>query len=290
MPNLSTIPPVPAGSNKANGVALLPVQKITNGAAPVQIADAVAVEEPLEISLEYGPAAARRQQSISITMRTPGQDTDLAIGFLFTEGILPDALSIASVTTGDNTIKISLRETINPDINRLQRHFYTSSSCGVCGKSSIDALRSLIAPKPSERETQPPVEAHVLQGLPPMLRQEQSIFETTGGLHAAALFNRAGLILSLREDIGRHNAVDKLIGHALLDNLLPLTNNILLLSGRACFELIQKAAMAGIKIIAAIGPPSSLAVQMAEESDITLIGFLREQRFNIYSGARRIRI
>jgi len=289
MPNLSTIPPVPFG-NKASGVALLPVQKITNDAAPIQIADPVAVEEPLEISLEYGPAAARCQQNVSVTMRTPGQDIDLAVGFLFTEAILPDASAIASVTTGDNTIKISLHETITPDINRLQRHFYTSSSCGVCGKSSIDALRTVITPRASERETQAPVEAHVLYGLPPMLRQEQSIFETTGGLHAAALFNRAGLILSLREDIGRHNAVDKLIGHALQDNLLPLTNTILLLSGRACFELIQKAAMAGIKIVAAIGPPSSLAVQTAEESDITLIGFLREQRFNIYSGASRIRI
>lgn len=289
MPDLSTIPPVPAG-HKASGVALLPVQKITNDAPPIQVIDPVAVEEPLEISLEYGPASARCQQSISVTMRTPGQDIDLAIGFLYTEGILPDTSAIMSATTGDNTIKLSLHETIIPDINRLQRHFYTSSSCGVCGKSSIEALRTVIAPGGSERETQAPVEAHVLYGLPPMVRQEQSIFETTGGLHAAALFNRAGLILSLREDIGRHNAVDKLIGHALQDNLLPLTNTILLLSGRACFELIQKAAMAGIKIIAAIGPPSSLAVQMAEESDITLIGFLREQRFNIYSGAHRIRI
>jgi FdhD protein len=221
-------------------------------------------------------------------MRTPGQDTDLAVGFLFTEGILADASAIAAVTTGDNTIKISLHETVTPDIDRLQRHFYTSSSCGVCGKSSIDAIKTVITPGGPEREA--PVEAHILQGLPSMLRQEQSIFETTGGLHASALFNRAGLILSLREDIGRHNAVDKLIGHAVQDNLLPLTNAILLLSGRACFELVQKAAMAGIKIVAAIGPPSSLAVQMAEESDITLIGFLREQRFNIYSGARRIRI
>jgi FdhD protein len=287
MPNFSTIPPAPIGS-KASGVALLPVQKITNGAPPIQITDPVAVEEPLEISLEYGPAASRRQQSVSVTMRTPGQDTDLAVGFLFTEGILADASAIAAVTTGDNTIKISLHETVTPDIDRLQRHFYTSSSCGVCGKSSIDAIKTVITPGGPEREA--PVEAHILQGLPSMLRQEQSIFETTGGLHASALFNRAGLILSLREDIGRHNAVDKLIGHAVQDNLLPLTNAILLLSGRTCFELVQKAAMAGIKIVAAIGPPSSLAVQMAEESDITLIGFLREQRFNIYSGARRIRI
>jgi FdhD protein len=287
--NLSTISPFPAG-HKASGIALLPVQKIAGDAAPARIIDPVAVEEPLEVSLEYGPAAARCQQNISVTMRTPGQDTDLAIGFLFTEGILPDVSAVASVTTGENTIKLSLRETIIPDINRLQRHFYTSSSCGVCGKSSIESLRTVITPGRPEKETQAPVEAHVLYGLPPMLRQEQSIFETTGGLHAAALFNRSGLILSLREDIGRHNAVDKLIGHALQDNLLPLTNTILLLSGRACFELIQKAAMAGIKIIAAIGPPSSLAVQMAEESDITLVGFLREQRFNIYSGAHRIRL
>jgi FdhD protein len=288
MANLSTIPPVPTG-NLAGGVTLLPVQKITDKAAPIRMNDPVAVEEPLEISLEYGQGAARRQQNVSITMRTPGQDTDLAVGFLFTEGILPDAAAILSVTAGANTIKISLREGISPDINRLQRHFYTSSSCGVCGKSSIDALRT-VAPAAAAVKEGPPVEAHVLHGLPPMLRQEQSIFETTGGLHASALFNRAGMILSLREDIGRHNAVDKLIGRALQDNLLPLTNNILLLSGRACFELIQKAAMAGIKIIAAIGPPSSLAVQMAEESDITLVGFLREQRFNIYCGAHRIRV
>ncbi|WP_431214268.1 formate dehydrogenase accessory sulfurtransferase FdhD [Puia sp. P3] len=252
MANLSTIPTVPTG-DMASGVTLIPVQKITSQAAPVLITDAVAVEEPLEISLEYGPAAARRQQNVSVTMRTPGQDTDLAIGFLLTEAILPNAQAIKAITSGYNTIKVSLHENIAPDIDRLQRHFYTSSSCGVCGKSSIEALRT-VAPATTGGKEAPPVEAHILHGLPPMLRQEQSIFETTGGLHAAALFNRTGMILSLREDIGRHNAVDKLIGRALQDNLLPLTNVILLLSGRACFELIQKAAMAGIKIIAAIGP------------------------------------
>jgi FdhD protein len=288
MGNISTIPPVPAG-DLAGGISQLTVKKVTTDAAPILTSDAVAVEEPLEISLEYGPAAMRRQQNVSVTMRTPGQDTDLAIGFLLTEAILPDAQAIKAITPGYNTIKISLHENITPDINRLQRHFYTSSSCGVCGKSSIEALRT-VAPATAGAKEGPPVDAHVLHSLPPMLRQEQSIFLTTGGLHAAALFNRAGMILSLREDIGRHNAVDKLIGRALQDNLLPLTNTILLLSGRACFELIQKAAMAGIKIIAAIGPPSSLAVQMADESDITLVGFLREQRFNIYSGAHRIRV
>jgi FdhD protein len=293
------------------GIAHLPVQKIMPDQGAFETEDPVAVEEPLEISLEYGPADSRRQQDVSLTMRTPGQDADLAIGFLFTEGILPNAAAIMSVyqkqpannpaaaavtqinsstaaTQPCNTILIALKDTITPDIQRLQRHFYTSSSCGVCGKTSIAALKT-VCPAPAAG-TAAPLEANILHHLPSLLRQGQDIFDSTGGLHAAGLFTYDGQLIALREDIGRHNAVDKLIGHALQTDQLPLTDTILLLSGRACFELIQKAAMAGIRIVAAVGPPSSLAVQMAEESDITLIGFLRQQRFNIYSGAHRIRI
>ena len=292
MLNIPTTAPAP-------GIARLPVQKITNGHQQ-ETQDPVAVEEPLEISLEYGPANSRRSQNISVTMRTPGQDADLAIGFLFTEGILPGAAAIRSAETSPetespisqtpNTIKIALQESITPDITRLQRHFYTSSSCGVCGKTSIDALRT-ICPTPSpETETEKTLDASILHNLPTLLRDGQDIFDSTGGLHAAAFFTYEGRLVALREDIGRHNAVDKLIGHALQNDLLATANYILLLSGRACFELIQKAAMAGIRIVAAVGPPSSLAVQLAEESGITLVGFLRQQRFNIYSGAHRIRL
>jgi FdhD protein len=263
--------------------------------------------------LVYGPAGQRVEQGISVTMRTPGHDDELAIGFLFTEGIIPDASAILSIdqddvpagdmprqTSGSNgssvnrgmpggCVRIHLREGVALDLGRLQRHFYTSSSCGVCGKSSIDALRTICPPR-GETEEAPPLEAGLLYMLPPLLRQGQGIFDTTGGLHASALFDRKGNLLSLREDIGRHNALDKVIGHALRQTEIPLSANILLLSGRACFELIQKAAMAGINIIAAVGPPSSLAVQLAEEQGMTLVGFLRQERFNIYSGAHRIRI
>ena len=295
------------------GIARLPVQKVIPDQGAFATEDSVAVEEPLEISLEYGPADSRNRQNVSVTMRTPGQDTDLAIGFLFTEGILPNAAAILSVhqkqpadnpatdptgastapTQPCNTILISLKDTITPDITRLQRHFYTNSSCGVCGKTSIAALKT-VCPIPAAAalaaETIAPLDSSILHNLPSLLRQGQGIFNSTGGLHAAGLFTYDGQLITIREDIGRHNAVDKLIGHALQTDQLPLADTILLLSGRACFELIQKAAMAGIGIVAAVGPPSSLAVQLAEESGITLIGFLRQQRFNIYSGAHRIRI
>jgi len=282
--------PVIQGPVSQPGIAHLPVQKIMPDQVAFETEDPVAVEEPLEISLEYGPAGSRRQQDVSLTMRTPGQDADLAIGFLFTEGILPDAAALLSVRQKQpNSILISLKDTITPDIQRLQRHFYTSSSCGVCGKTSISALKT-VCPAPAAG-TAAPLDANILHHLPSLLRQGQDIFDSTGGIHAAGLFTHKSQLIAIREDIGRHNAVDKLIGHALQTDQLPLTNNtILLLSGRACFELIQKAAMAGIAIVAAVGPPSSLAVQMAKESDITLIGFLRQQRFNIYSGAHRIRI
>jgi FdhD protein len=278
MANLST------GSWEA--ITHLPVQKIMADTRQ-DSKDEIAVEEPLEIRLLYGPAGARQEQSISITMRTPGHDAELATGFLFTEGIIPGAAAILSVEQQPSTIRIALQDNIALDLGRLQRHFYTSSSCGVCGKSSIEALRTVCPP--AKTATDPPLAANIIYSLPSRLRQQQELFNATGGLHAAALFDRQGNISSLREDIGRHNALDKLIGHALQNDPL-LSSKGLLLSGRACFELIQKAAMAGIKIVAAIGPPSSLAIQLAEEQDMTLIGFLRDQRFNIYTGAHRIRI
>lgn len=294
-------------------IAELPVQKINAGSL-VETHDSVAVEEPLEIRLLYGPAGKRIEQSISVTMRTPGHDAELAIGFLFTEGIISDASAILAIEeeeprpagpvaapnrnphniagtpdSASNCIRIALKEGITLDLGRLQRHFYTSSSCGVCGKSSIDALKT-VCPTPMGTEETTPLDAGLLYSLPSLLRQGQDIFDSTGGLHASALFDRKGNLLVLREDIGRHNALDKAIGYALQQAWLPLSDNILLLSGRACFELIQKAAMAGINMVAAVGPPSSLAVQLAEEQHMTLVGFLRQERCNIYSGAHRIRI
>jgi FdhD protein len=257
--------------------------------------DEVAVEEPLEIRLEYGRAGSRFEKAISITMRTPGpaakeQDTELAVGFLFTEGILPAGSCIRSVDPSFNSIRIALHESVSPDLEMLDRHFYTSSSCGICGKSSIRALKKNL---PSQRSWpgQGPdeiISAATLFCLPAKLRREQLIFDSTGGLHASALFDHEGHFLALREDIGRHNALDKLIGWAFREDLLPLSSQILLLSGRACFELVQKAAMAGIRTIAAIGPPSSLAVQLASDCGMTLAGFLRDQRVNLYTGAARV--
>ena len=277
------------GSATSDGAAFLPVEKIAFGHRLIA-EDAVTVEEPLEIRLAYGPVNDRKEQPISVTMRTPGQDKELAIGFLFTEGILPGPEAVRAIRqpNGAATVTIELTEEVAVDLGRLQRHFYTSSSCGVCGKTSIEALRTICPPPATTAEA--PIEAALLYSLPTLLRQGQDIFDSTGGLHAAALFDRNGRMIKLREDIGRHNALDKLIGHALQQGLLPLSNHILVLSGRACFELIQKAAMAGIKIIAAIGPPSTGAIQLAEEAGITLVGFLRQERFNIYSGTHRIRI
>jgi FdhD protein len=232
-------------------------------------------------------------------MRTPGHDLELAFGFLFTEGILqenpvfpaPEPAGAGHETQGapaQNTIRVALAPGIIPDLKKLQRHFYTSSSCGVCGKISIESLYS--ARPANHRQTPLTINAGILYHLPLLLREGQNLFDVTGGLHAAGLFDRNGHLLAVREDVGRHNALDKLIGHALLHSDLPLDQHILLLSGRACFELIQKAAMAGFSIVAAVGPPSSLAVQLAQESGMTLVGFLKAQRFNIYTGAQRIQL
>ncbi|KAA2240898.1 formate dehydrogenase accessory sulfurtransferase FdhD [Chitinophaga agrisoli] len=252
--------------------------------------DMLAAEEPLEIKLVHGPAHNRQQQSLTVTMRTPGEDHELAAGFLYTEGIIRSAADIADIHTSPDdihTIQVSLQEGVRPVLQSAQRNFYANSGCGVCGKADV---ASIFTPVQSPVNEQPlltlPVE-RLLQ-LPEMIRDQQPLFDFTGGIHAAALFNTDGELLFLREDIGRHNAVDKLIGAALLAGHMPLHNGVLLLSGRAGFELIQKAAMAGIPIIAAVGAPSGMAVKMAQQWNITLVGFLRQQRCNIYTKEERI--
>ena len=254
--------------------------------------DALAVEEPLEIRL-----GSRNQphRSISITMRTPGDDASLAVGFLFTEGIIQSRDQIAEVRhcgkpSPDkgirNTVLVELTDGVEVDLKRLERHFYTTSSCGVCGKSSIEALQTGVVQITNEGRL---VSADVIHRLPAAIISRQSTFERTGGLHASMLFNTAGEIDSVAEDVGRHNALDKVIGTKLMSGDLPLSDRILLVSGRASFELVQKALMAGIPIMAAVGAPSSLAVELAREYGMTLIGFVRDGRFNIYSNDSRIK-
>jgi len=253
--------------------------------------DELVVEEPLEINVRYDSIGIPVQKCISITMRTPGNDEELGVGFLFTEGIIQkreEVSEVSAIPFADNKVLIILSKNKQPLLQNAERNFYTTSSCGVCGKSGIDAIRTASLYKNDADEIC--LQASLFYRLDDVLRKQQAVFESTGGLHASALFDLDGNFMMLREDVGRHNALDKVIGAAFLNNQLPLSNAILLLSGRASFELVQKAAMAGIKIIAAVGAPSSLAVQLAEETGITLIGFLRNQRFNIYSGGHRIRL
>jgi len=280
----------------ASSITNLPITRV-NHAESTETSDALAIEEPLEIRLEYGPHQNRRVQNISVTMRTPGNDAELASGFLFTEGIIQNHEAIANIEhcfiacaeNKQNVIQVTLAENIEPNLRNTERNFYTTSSCGVCGKGSIDAIRTVSAYNDQQGDDNF-INAGVLHELPVTLSRHQKIFADTGGLHASALFTPDGELLLLREDVGRHNALDKLIGAAIKKNWLPLNKHILLLSGRASFELVQKAAMAGITVIAAVGAPSSLAVQLAEEFNITLIGFLRNERFNIYTSAHRILI
>jgi FdhD protein len=270
--------------------------------------DAVAVEEPLEIQLVYGAADDRKIKSISITMRTPGNDEELAAGFLMTEGVLRDMTHIEaigvptaaetavsrpvgsgklSVPTGmrSQTIRVELSPEVEVSMSTLERNFYTTSSCGVCGKASLLALRTL-CPLPLQDNFQ--IRSDVLCSLPQQIQTAQVAFRKTGGLHAASLFTADGDLRSLREDVGRHNALDKLLGEAFLDDAVPLRDSVLLLSGRASFELLQKAVMGGIPMVAAIGAPSSLAIEVAKEFSITLVGFLRPESFNIYSAPERV--
>lgn len=252
--------------------------------------DELAVEEPLEITLLYSVDGKPEKKIVSVTMRTPGNDEELAAGFLFTEGIISSYEAITAVyeaQADSNKIMVALKSPLHPNLGSLERNFYTTSSCGVCGKTSIDAIKTIPAFAAASGNMQWSPE--LIHALPGLLRRRQDIFERTGGLHASALFDAAGNLLLVREDVGRHNALDKLIGAAMEQRMLPLNNHVLLLSGRGSFELIQKAAMAGIQLVAAVGAPSSLAVQMAQEAGITLIGFLRGERFTIYTGAQRIK-
>ncbi|MBS1741636.1 MAG: formate dehydrogenase accessory sulfurtransferase FdhD [Bacteroidetes bacterium] len=264
------------------------IRKVNAGEA-WETQDILAVEEPLEIQVCYSTATGRMNKNISVTMRTPGHDAELAAGFLFTEGIIPGIEAIEKIQhigADENRILVTLRQDYLPVLNNADRNFYATSSCGICGKASIEMIRTL-----TKYNTTPgslTITPNQLQSLPNLLRKKQEVFEHTGGIHACALFDVHAELMMLREDVGRHNALDKLIGAAAMQQLLPLHNYILLLSGRASFELIQKAAMAEIKMIAAVGAPSTLAVELAKELNITLIGFLRNERFNIYSGEQRI--
>jgi FdhD protein len=254
----------------------------------LDVHDQLAIEEPLEIQIMYGDKKNMTQRTISITMRTPCNDEELALGFLFTEGIIQDKNQIANthISPFENKALITINENENLNLQNTERNFYTTSSCGVCGKTSIEAIKTISSYNNITDNIR--ISPSVFYQLEQQLRKRQTLFDSTGGLHASALFDLEGNFITLREDVGRHNALDKLIGAAFLKDELPLTNKILLLSGRASFELVQKATMAGIKIIAAVGAPSSLAVQLAEEARITLIGFLRNEQFNIYSGEGRI--
>lgn len=270
------------------------ISKVRNGAAEA-LADSVAVEEPLEIRLGYSTPDGRATRSVSITMRTPGSDRELAAGFLFTEAIIQRAADIASIETcgppapdsgNHNVIRVDLATNVAVDLGRLQRHFYTTSSCGVCGKTSLDALR-VTGAKPFTGDTGR-FSRTVLTRVPETLRAAQSTFDKTGGLHAAAAFNSQGDLAAVMEDIGRHNAVDKVVGTLLLDNRLPANELGLMVSGRASFELMQKTLVAGMPLLAAVSAPSSLAVQLAQEFNMSLIGFLRGDNFNVYAGEERI--
>jgi len=266
------------------------IKKISNACISEED-DLIAVEEPLEIQIAYQSGGKRIKKSISVTMRTPGNDEELATGFLFTEGILYDRNQISKVGTDifdENKVLITLTDNEIPRLQTSERNFYTTSSCGVCGKSSIDAIKTVspFANQPDDIS----VPVGLFYSLQNTLKKQQEVFQNTGGLHASGLFDLKGNIILLREDVGRHNALDKAIGASFLQDQLPLNRTILLLSGRASFELIQKASMAGIRIVAAIGAPSSLALQLAQEFGITLIGFLGNERFNIYSGSDRLKI
>ncbi len=266
-----------------------------NKKIPELESDLLAVEEPMEVRLGYGKGANRKQKTVSVTMRTPGHDFELAVGFLYTEGILSSKDEVDHIRycfdesdqEQENIVRVELREDVEPDLDGLERNFYMTSSCGVCGKASIESIETTkncpILPKEN-----PVVSADWIQSLPEQLRQAQLVFEHTGGLHAVGLFSSTGELLYMREDVGRHNAFDKTVGAAFLEGRLPLSDSVALVSGRASFELVQKAIMGGIPIMAAIGAPSSLAAQLASDFNLSLVGFLKSDRMNLYTAKQRI--
>jgi FdhD protein len=271
-------------ARKPRSVDLTQVSEWENGAVRRK-QDYLAAEEPLEIRIGEDP--------LSVTMRTPGHDLELAAGFLFTEGLIQRRAQIVALEAEQgtspknrgNVVQATLAPESAPDFEKMRRHFFAASSCGICGKASIDSVRArtLEPPNPGFR-----FDPEVLVRLPEALRASQAVFGRTGGLHAAGLFTAAGELLVLREDIGRHNAVDKVIGWALLEERVPLSDSILLVSGRGGFEIVQKAIVAGLPVVASVSAPSSLAVQLARELGQTLIGFLRGRRFVVYAGVERI--
>jgi FdhD protein len=292
-----------------NARALLSVvaERVT-GFTSQSAEETLAVEEPLEIQLGYSTGGRRAVKSISVTMRTPGYDFELAAGFLMTEGVVRDVNDIEHIAyagTGNideaaessttrtvlpyqprnNIVRVELATGVTVSLANQQRNFYTTSSCGICGKASLLALQSVCPPRWINRFS---ITAETLYTLPGRLRAAQSVFDRTGGLHGAGLFNADGELLALREDVGRHNAVDKLLGAEFLADRTPLRDSLLLLSGRASFELLQKALMGGVAMVASVGAPSSLAVRVAKEFDITLVGFLRDLHFNVYHGAEHV--
>lgn len=268
-------------------VAPVTIIRVENGSS-TQADDILVAEEPLEIRVGHGPLEDRREFRLSVTMRTPGHDQELALGFLLTEGVIVDRAQVVRVEycsdvkeeERGNVVRAELHPSVEVDPARWQRNFYTTSSCGVCGKTSIEAVR-VDRPHPLALTTH--FNGSMITSLPDRMRASQTVFKHTGGIHAAALFSASGELLVLREDVGRHNAVDKLVG-AMLRQGVTAEDRLLLVSGRAGFELVQKCVVAGIPAMAAVGAPSSLAVRLARDSGLLLIGFLRGDRFNIYAG------
>ncbi len=268
---------------KKDSLQAFEIQRFSNGEKKI-INDLLSVEEPLGIKIKF----RNTLHDISVTMRTPGQDRALAIGFLFTEGIIQSYSDILSIEGNieDSSVIVELHPELNWHKDKFQRNFYTTSSCGVCGKASIDAVKiacPIVVPQKKWK-----VKSSIVLELPKRLRDAQESFDFSGGIHASALFSLDAELIDIKEDVGRHNALDKLIGGQLIKQNIPMFNEILVLSGRGSFELVQKAAMAGIRFIACVGAPSSLAVELAEEYDITVIGFLKTDRFNVYSGFDRV--
>ena len=264
--------------------ASVPIRKVAN-AQVQELQDDIVVEAPLEIRIAHPLKDAGATQQVAITMRTPGQDIELGIGFLFTEGIIQSYAEVEATELSDEGIlTVHLTKAAKRDWAGLDRKIYTSSSCGICGKADMNSIKQETPYLPWSSSLR--IEAATIQGLPEKIMDAQSLFVQTGGAHATALFTAEGEMLLLREDVGRHNAMDKLIGAALQQDMLPLSQHHILVSGRSSFELVQKAAMAGVPILSAVGAPSSLAVATAEEHGMTLIGFLKKDRFNVYCGER----